>query len=297
VPAPDASVRYYRIQRAATDSVVRRARALWRDVDLANLDGSWRARVGKRMNGLVSAGQALIADGADAYLDDVLDELGIDTSSAADVAAAGFAGLASDGRSLDGLLYEPIIRTKIAVSTRSQTPMASGEASLIRIVTTQLQDASRASVAAGIAARPQVTGYVRMLNPPSCGRCSVLAGKRFRWNTGFQRHPHCDCRHIPTDESIAGDLTTDPRAYFDSLSESDQARYFTKGRAAAIREGADIGQVVNAQRGMTIAGTTREGTVRGRARGRTRLMPERIMVEAHSRADAIATLREHGYLR
>lgn len=254
------------------------------------------------MFGLVSAGQAVAASAADGYLDEVLDELGIDTAAVATVDATAFAGVASDGRPLDTLLYEPIVRTKLAVATKSNTaPLASGEASLIRIVTTQLQDAGRASVGAGIAARPAVSGYVRMLNPPSCGRCAVLAGKRFRWNAGFQRHPHCDCRHIPASENIAGDLTTDPRRYFDSLTDDQQARYFGEGGAAAIREGADIGQVVNARRGMTAAGTTTEGTTRRgvagqRLGGRTRLMPERIMAEARSRAAAIDALREHGYL-
>ncbi|MBK6887020.1 MAG: hypothetical protein IPH03_11745 [Tetrasphaera sp.] len=42
-----------------------------------------------------------------------------------------------------------------------------------------------------------MAGYIRVLSPPSCDRCSVLGGKWFKWNTGFARHPGCDCKHVP----------------------------------------------------------------------------------------------------
>lgn len=91
-------------------------------------------------------------------------------------------------------------------------------------------------------------GYVRMLTPPSCDRCVILAGRWYRWNKGFERHPMCDCVHIPAAESKAQDITVDPMEYFDSLSEADQNKYFGKANSLAIREGADITQVVNQNR-------------------------------------------------
>jgi hypothetical protein len=48
---------------------------------------------------------------------------------------------------------------------------------------------------------------------------------------------------------MAGDLRTDPAAYFRSLSAAEQNRVFTNAGAEAVRAGADIGQVVNARRG------------------------------------------------
>lgn len=133
-------------------------------------------------------------------------------------------------------------------------------------------DAARAAESAATTAHREVAGYVRMLNPPSCSRCVVLAGKWFRWNAGFDRHPPtCDCRHIPISEDQADDLRTHPDRYFDSLSRAEQDRTFTKAGAQAIRDGADINQVVNARRGMrkaqlfgrdaliTTEGTTRHG--------------------------------------
>lgn len=135
----------------------------------------------------------------------------------------------------------------------------------------------------------------------------MLAGKFFRFNDGFQRHPLCDCIHIPSSENVAGDLTTDPKAYFESLSAEDQNRYFTKAGAQAIRDGSDIGQVVNARRGMsTAAGPSgrrrlvrRDGvftTTSGARRGQARLMPESIYEQASDRAEALALLKQHGYL-
>jgi hypothetical protein len=114
-----------------------------------------------------------------------------------------------------------------------------------------VNDAARVATGLGITGRPGVGGYVRMLNPPSCSRCAVQAGKWFRHNQGFDRHPRCDCIHVPANEDMAGDLRTDPDAYFRSLSEAEQDRVFTKAGAQAIRDGADIGQVVNARRGAT----------------------------------------------
>ena len=181
-------------------------------------------------------------------------------------------------------------------------------------VQTTISDTGRDAESLEIAARPGI-GYVRMLNPPSCKRCVVLAGKFYRWNAGFKRHPNCDCRHIPAPESVADDLTVDPDAYFRSLSEAEQDAAFTKAGAQAIRDGADISQVVNAGKGMRVAQvygqwlkiTTQGVTKRGRAgrairtRGRDpattpRLMPSSIYKIAASRDDALRLLKLNGYI-
>ena len=112
---------------------------------------------------------------------------------------------------------------------------------------------------------------------------------------------NCDCRHIPATERTARHLTTDPRAYFDSLDAAQQDRIFTKAGAQAIRDGADEAQVVNARRGMTTAQVGGERvltTKAGATRGRIRLMPETIMqIAGGDRSKAIRLLRLHGYLR
>ncbi len=208
-----------------------------------------------------------------------------------------------------------------------QTDMAAREALasagrwLETVAATMVIDAARAAESAATVAHPEVPGFVRMLNPPSCSRCVVQAGRYFRWNAGFLRHPLCDCRHIPASEAIAGDLTVNPASYFESLSPADQDRTFTIAGARAIRDGADIGQVVNARRGMERAQVygrdaiiTREGITRrgayGRSRGafekqrgrrfqgsrHVRLMPESIYEIAEDREDALRLLRLNRYI-
>ncbi|MDY5159561.1 VG15 protein [Actinotignum urinale] len=103
-----------------------------------------------------------------------------------------------------------------------------------------------------ILTRPGI-GYVRMLNPPSCMFCVLLAGRRYAWNQGFERHPQCDCVHVPCNQKqLAGavqeGLVLDPYEYFESLDEKTQNRVFGVGNAEAIRAGADMYQVVNASR-------------------------------------------------
>lgn len=239
--------------------------------------------------------QLLAAQEAVRAVEPMLDEQNIDAPPEATTRVAPLLGQASDGRPLAGLLE--FTRSRFATSAQFD-----------RIVATQLQDVARQAAAIEMATRPKVTTYTRMLNPPSCARCAILAGREYRKNAGFQRHPRCDCRAIPTVEVAAGDLVTDPRVYFDSLSPADQGRIFTQAGAEAIRRGADIGKVVNARRGMSRAqsGRLERRDFRGRqiytttegsaGKGRVRLMPESILEMAEDEADALRLLRVHGYI-
>jgi hypothetical protein len=256
---------------------------------------------------VVTAYQVAAAREAVAALPLMLDEQNIPDAPVGAVAISGLVGRASDGRPLETLFGQAETDTQLAL-----------------MVATQLQDIARLAAGIGVAARPNVGGYARMLNPPSCSRCAILAGKFFKWNTGFQRHPRCDCRHIPSTEALAGDLTTDPRAYFNSLSAADQASIFGKANAEAIREGADIGRVVNAYRGTSTTALEtaksarfRDGvgaprppvpdgqpdllgflpaSARADRSGFSYPTPEGIYQIATSRAEAIRLLREYGYL-
>jgi hypothetical protein len=150
-----------------------------------------------------------------------------------------------------------------------------------------------------------VLGYERMLNLPSCSRCIILAGQVYAWSDGFERHPNCDCVHRPIysiEDYRDRRSRRTAKQVFDSLSRAEQDRVFGKAAAQAIRDGADINQVVNARRGISAAGTTTEGTRRGiaarrRGRGTPRLTPEEIYRLADGdRQKVIALLREHGYI-
>lgn len=220
-----------------------------------------------------------------------------------------FAGLAADGRPLDTLLRGPAIttRTLIADGMEPAQALAAGGRQLSMMVLTEVADAGRGAAGAQIAARPR-TGYVRMLNPPSCSRCVILAGHFYRWNQGFLRHPRCDCTHVPTmvtdqAEAFARGLIDDPYEAFNRMSEAEQNRVFTNAGARAIRDGADMYQVVNARRGMKYRGAfTTEGTSRhGWAgqilrRGQKRMTPETIYLLNPNREQAVEALRAQGYI-
>lgn len=220
-----------------------------------------------------------------------------------------FAGLAADGRNLETLLRGPAItaRTLIADGVEPAQALAAGGRQLSMMVLTEVADAGRGAAGVQIAARPRV-GYVRMLNPPSCSRCVVLAGRFYRWNQGFLRHPRCDCKHVPTmvtdqAEAFAHGLIDDPYMAFERMSEAEQNRVFTNAGAQAIRDGADMYQVVNARRGMKYRGAfTSEGTSKhGWAgqilrRGQKRMTPETIYRLNPNREQAVEALRAQGYI-
>lgn len=292
---------HYRARQRLVRAVASEAARLWRQVDLEALDASWSARLTRMMVALAGA-QRAAAQAADGYLAEVLEQQGLRTAAAAALDPAAFAGTAADGRALDALLHRPVIATKTAIAAGQplERAFATGMANLDLIVRTETADAGRLADQVSLTAHRGADGYVRMLVGKSCPRCAILAGKRYGWNAGFRRHPRCDCIHIPAREDSADDLRTDPKAYFQSLSRDEQDRLFTKAGAEAIREGADIGRVVNSGRGMYAAGgrsLTREATTRRGTGQRIRLTPAQIFREANgNRDETLRLLRLHGYL-
>lgn len=227
---------------------------------------------------VVTAYQLAAAREATQAVPQMLAEQGVKAPPAGMVALASLAGIASDGRPLDTLFAQ-----------------ASNAYALGLMVSTQVRDAARVAAGVETAIRPALEGYVRVLNPPSCSRCAVLAGKIATWDVGYERHPGCDCYSIPIKSMEAArseGLLMHPKDYFDTLPTAAEldAKYphmtvqqrrhagiysqediFTKAGAEAIRDGADPGQVVNARRGMkpaqlyghdvllTTEGTTKSG--------------------------------------
>ncbi|UJP39335.1 hypothetical protein [Cellulomonas palmilytica] len=311
-------------QRVVITRTVARTLGLWRRMR-DDFDVSYAA-IEPDLLAAVTAAQQSLATGAQEYVPAVLADLG-SSSAARPVATADprpLVGRAGDGRPLESLLYGAVTHAKQLVASSGPAlawPEALRQAGqwLSMATMTVLSDTGRQSESLAMGVRPQITGYVRMLNPPSCSRCAILAGRVYRSGTPFLRHPRCDCRHIPASEAVADDLTVNATEYFDSLSRAEQDEVFTAAGAEAIRNGADIGQVVNARRGMraaqiggrrvqiTTEGTTRRGTARryldpsgqqrSRGRVRPRLMPETIRAVATSPEDYLRLLRANGYLR
>lgn len=246
--------------------------------------------------------QLLTATYADAYLNDVLDAQGADPQAEGRVHPRAFVDLTDGGGSwLQALVFAP---NSVRPSNGDWTRFAFVANSIIK---TGLGDTARSSVQSGMQARPAVKGYVRMLRGKSCARCAILAGRRYKSSVAFQRHKRCDCVHIPAAESV-GDWTVNPKTYFRSLSTEDQDRLFTKAGAQAVRMGADMGRVINARQGVTVAqsfGQQVQATTVGTGRRplsdvRPRLLPDEIFLQAERRGwdrlEVLRQLQRFGYI-
>lgn len=304
---PVAVVSQYKASQRLQSQAALAARRAWGQVQAGSISESWEAIL--RASGLiaaVSAGQLANATAGAGYSADALAQQGMYEPPEAFVNPAGFAGVAADGRTLEGLLYStaPYVKSLIGGGLDVATAMGAGAKHVQMLAKTTVADAGRGAAGVDIASRRGV-GYVRMLNPPSCSRCSVLAGRFYRWNAGFRRHPGCDCVHVAsTDKAVNGGksegLIHDPYEYFNSLPVAEQNKLYTKAGAQAIRDGADLFQVVNSRRGMKPGGlVTTEGTSRrgnfGRGNG-PRLTPEAIYQKNLSRAETLKELERYGYI-
>lgn len=272
----------------------------WEQVTLGDPQRTFAAAL-PEMLASVTAGQVAAAAGAAGYVGGLVVDEGVAPDPVAVVDPRRFAGITSDGRTLPGLLTQPLIR---ALYLRTQgaddrPALLGGRLSLETLVRTEILDTGRDAVATAGALDREVKGYVRQVHLPSCGRCTVLAGKFFRRNAGFARHPRCDCSHVPTTRTVkAGEVDQSPRSLFDSMTRDQQDRGFGKANAEVIRRGGDIGQVVNARRGMATAGSSwsNEGaTVRG-AYGRASVARGQVATKQGRRNREVAPRPSPGFL-
>ena len=254
-----------------------------------DLDAGW-ANAGPRIVTMTGAAQVGMANLADAYVPATLAEIGERVDAEAQFRPQSVVGAQSvDGLtygSLDSLLYGAVTSARAAKVDSLTERLAVGRARLELLVHTQVSDAGKQAAGVAMFARPRV-GYVRAVNPPCCKRCAVLAGKFFRVNQGFPRHPRCDCVHIPTTVAQPGG--------FGQSVEPSQIKDLTAAERKALEDGADLGRVVNANRkgkrsadGMT---TTELKPNRGQ-----RLTPEGIYRVSATREETLRRLRDNGYI-
>lgn len=104
-------------------------------------------------------------------------------------------------------------------------------------------------------------------------------------------------------ETVARTDLPSPAEIFESMGAAEQDRIFGRSGAQAIRDGSDLGQVVNARLGMTttvgpLGRQLKATTIGGRGRRRrVRLMPEAIYeLAGDDRAEAIRLLKLHGFI-
>lgn len=244
--------------------------------------------------------------------------LATEAGRAAVTASAAFAGETQLGYPIEYAVETIVDRIAEEIEREIQTLTDQMLASLDLFVQSEIIAAGADAASVEIVSEPDWTNFVRVLVPPSCDRCTVLAGRIYRDLEGFARHPGCDCQHWPVSDWAKAEalgLVTDPMVAF----ERGQVRGLSQADERAIRDGADMQAIVNAKRGggrrpkgMTNAITadifgrtvkaTLEGTTKRGAWRRLhpdlpiRLRPESIYEYAKDREDALRLLRLYGYL-
>lgn len=311
---PASATAYWEEQRRVSALSLAIAKRLW--LRMGNdFDASWD-QIAPTLVASVEKAQADAGALAVDFVPAVLDDLNVDAPAVDEVLPESLVGVTGGGVPLEQGMYSAVVASKQAVGRGATMvdALSAGADVLQMMIATTLSDTGRAAESLGIATRPGV-GYIRMLEGQSCSRCIILAGRFYRWSAGFKRHPRCDCRHIPSTRKNVDRLAIDPNRYFRSLPQAEQDARFGAASAQAIRDGADISQVVNADNGMrqaqvygqnlriTTEGVTKRGVAGKiiRARGRDpvttpRLMPSTIYDIAEDRADALRLLRLNGYV-
>lgn len=300
---PDAAVDFYELGQRFSAAGLLEMRRLWRAMELADIDASW-SQVGPAVVNTVAALQVGAAREAASYVPTVLAEQGTAAAAEAAVEPLGFA------RGSSGLPLADVFATVPATVKRnvgagvSELALPRGLSLLEGITETLVADAFRLATAAEMVARPDVTTWTRVLNLPSCGRCAVLAGRVYKWNQGFSRHPNCDCKHLPsTVAAPPNSRLTDPLAYFDSLSPAEQDARFGRGVAERIRKGDDLTSAVNSSRDRWRSRLADQRRAEGRATGSAEpqqtaqtFMESLIEQVNGNRPAAMRALTDNGYL-
>lgn len=260
---------FYRAQAARDKVAARAVQALWRTADPLDLTGWFDEHAAELLVPILRAQEANAAE-AQAYLEAQAAE----QDAASPEALVDPVAFTTPVEAVRSMAYSSSVLTaKTAIASGVPAAVATKWATkrLVGLAATLAADAGREATQASMTAA-RMDGWVRMLRLPSCDRCVVQAGKWFAWNTGFQRHPGCDCVHIPVAER--GDA---PAAVVDPAAAVRAGRVtgLSKVDAQAIVDGADPSQVINAKRGMgtanvfgrdvkiTAEGTTRRGLYGG----------------------------------
>lgn len=258
MPAPEATAEHYRALQRLQVILVAAGRRAWARMG-SEFDRSWLALAPGLLT-VTAATQLAAARAATEYVPAVLEEQDVPVAPLVRVRPEAFAGRASDGRSLAGLLRGAVVQTKRATQPSTyedddgnsyRVPgldggdaLAQGQRWLESALRTVVTDAARDAIQAEVVARPTVQ-YVRVINPPCCSRCAVLAGRIYNWNASFDRHVNCDCSALPTTLGNADKyLLNSP----EQLARAGQITDLTKGQRQRLDDGADLVKVLNESR-------------------------------------------------
>ncbi|MFI1099790.1 hypothetical protein [Streptomyces melanogenes] len=320
-----AAERYTQVQ-SVSRGVVEAIQTFWRDVPPDRILSAMQGETGRQILAAVTAGQLSAAQGAQLFVSASMAAQGAVAAPLGVLDPAALVGIASDGRPLASLLQLPAITTARSLAAGESAELAAvrGLTQMAMMAGTQIADTSRAATSVAMAAHPHCRAYVRVVRLPACARCVILSGRTYSYSTGFRRHPRCDCGMQPmTDDEWREHGSGSADDLFRQMSPEEQRQRLGAAGVEAWKAGADLGQLINARRGMATAATgrgpmkvTTEGTTKrgvgakamgsefvkipGKRYMRTaeaRLMPETIFkLAGNDREHQIAMLRKHGYI-
>ncbi|MFF3928571.1 hypothetical protein [Streptomyces hirsutus] len=336
---PDLAAAHYDQVAATIRAIVEQIQEVWRTLTAESVEDALLGEVGAQIAAAAVAGQLSVAEAAHAYVAaQMAAQGGMALAQAVllpPLIPSAFTGFAPGGGPLESLLFLPAIgvRRRLAAGLPQEEAMIGGLVDMTMYAATAIADTARTADQVAMAAHPQCVAYMRVVRLPACSRCIILSGQMYTRSEGFLRHPNCDCQTLPLREHEWPGVDS-PQQLFDQLDKEQQQRAFGVAGARAIRAGGDIGQVVNARRGMdtvhiygrtlhaTHEGATRR-SVYGRSRDRAgddfarfagqrygqatsmryfrstrspRLMPEEIFRLADDRDHELRLLRRNGYI-
>lgn len=226
--------------------------AVWEETALRTPPAYWESRWASNLEDaatVVIASQYGALQAGEGSVEAMLDEMGTPVPAQYRVDPSGLAGWATStwqpgAETLIPLrdVLRNLTRTvEVPGFTRAEKYQA-GMDYLERMAHTQVSDAMRFGQFTAMTARNDV-GYVRMVNPPCCSRCAVLSGRFYRYNSGFQRHPGCDCS-----VHVAVDSPSVPEGLVGQDIRPDQITDLTKAERKLLENGGNLGRVLNATR-------------------------------------------------
>lgn len=281
---------YYTDQATLSAQAARKVERLWRRVKRGEIRASWLDTL-PEVVATVTAAQGVSAELSAGYMATMAGVQDFGAPAAA-VSAAAFAGATAEGGDLASLLTLPAFQALALIRGGASTTeaLAGAGVNLLKYTASEVTNAGTGASDAERVTYPHVTGYYRVLKLPACARCAILAGKWFGWNEGFERHPFCDCEHVPVDEAHTRDpMLLDAR----QAILAGKVRGLSKKDIEAIELGADPTQVVNAKQGMRKVGrgkSRRQATYAGTTRrslGGARMLAK---AEARQRGDDVSQM-------
>lgn len=302
---------------------------IWRRSDTTNIDEMLRAAVPQIVTAIRAVQTVTVAD-ALALTQPIMEQFDDTSYAPAYMAdARAWAGWNGNGQPVGAMLMESRTHAVQALDMGLSLDVAKTRvrSNLVTIARTCVADTQRSASMVAAKACATQSLPIRVLNPPSCARCVILAGTS---SGGFERHPNCDCTFIWAKDA-PDEAYTSPDLYLETLSDDELARVLgSKANARAYKDGADLNQLVNAYRRKgsvrsaqwgdrrikyTLEGTTRRGAASYRmiAAGyandyikmggrytrvdRPRLMPETIYEScARTGRDPRAMLAAYGWI-